>query len=233
MVDVVLFSRIAECDGAELKHMRNLVRWIESVQNAIKVPEPYKISIGPPDAPAPAVLEEDAIHPGMVDFRVGHILKVAQHPTVDKIYVATVNVGDSAGPRIICTDVANQYSREAMLHRPVVVAANLDPVIMRGVQSTGLILTVYSYNKAELVNPPEGSIPGDKLFFETYNFTPEARLDPDKEIWDFVRREFVTHTDLKIYYKNERDINRPLINEAGEACYVNKLVRSGFFNYHY
>lgn len=232
LVDVVLFSRIAECNG-ELKHMHNLVRWIESVQNAIEVPEKYKISVGPLDASAPAVLEKDSIHPGMVDFRVGYILKVAQHPTVDKIYVATVDVGDPAGPRTICTDVANQYTRETMLYRSVVVVANLDPVIMGGVQSTGLILTVYSYNKAELVNPPKDSIPGDKVFFETYNFTPAARLDPDKEIWDSVRRELVTYTDLKIYYKNESDINRPLITEAGEACYVDSLVRSGFFNYHY
>lgn len=49
----------------------------------------------------------------------------------------------------------------------VVVLANLKPRNMRGVKSSGMLLAVSnaSHENVELLLPPEGSVPGERVWF--------------------------------------------------------------------
>ena len=62
---------------------------------------------------------------------------------------------------------------EDMQERFVVCVANLKPVNMRGVKSCAMVLCASNADTVEFVNPPAGSKPGDKLFFEAT--TPSLR----------------------------------------------------------
>lgn len=52
-------------------------------------------------------------------------------------------------------------------NRKVVVLANLKPRNMRGVKSSGMLMAASdaSHENVELLVPPEGSVPGDRVWF--------------------------------------------------------------------
>lgn len=55
--------------------------------------------------------------------------------------------------------------------RKVVVLANLKPRNMRGVKSCGMLMAASdaSHEKVELLEPPEGSLPGQRIWFGSEN----------------------------------------------------------------
>ncbi|ANB12659.1 Arc1p [Sugiyamaella lignohabitans] len=171
------------------------------------------------------VKEELVISPGLIDLRVGYIEKAIKHPDADSLYVSTIQMGDADGPRTVCSGLVKYFPLEAMQGRYVVVVANLKPVNMRGIKSSAMVLCASNDDTVEFVNPPEGSKPGDKIFFETYDLTPEPVLNPKKKIWETVQPGFSTNAALEVTYrKDESEPERKLVNKAGLLCKVNSLV---------
>lgn len=174
--------------------------------------------------PQPAKVEIP-ITPGMIDLRVGHIQKAIKHPDADSLYVSTIDVGDAEGtPRTICSGLVKYYPLEALQDRLVVVVANLKPVNMRGIKSAGMVLCASEGETVEFVEPPAGSKPGDKLFFEGYDIDPEAVLNPKKKIWETVQPGFTTAADKTVVFRKEGDEERKLVNKKGEVCASKTLV---------
>lgn len=54
-----------------------------------------------------------------------------------------------------------------MQERNVIVLANLKPRNMRGVKSNGMLMAASdaSHENVELLEPPEGSVPGERIWF--------------------------------------------------------------------
>lgn len=167
---------------------------------------------------------EVPVTPGMIDFRVGHIQKAIKHPDADSLYVSTIDMGDAEGPRTVCSGLVNYFPIEAMQDRYVVVVANLKPVTMRGIKSSAMVLCASNNDSVEFVNPPAGSKPGDKIFFESYDTQPEAQLNPKKKIWESVQPGFTTTDKLEVIFKKEGDEDKHLVNKSGEICLVSSLV---------
>lgn len=172
--------------------------------------------------------KEVPITPGMIDLRVGFIEKAIKHPDADSLYVSTIQMGDEDGAtRTVCSGLVKHFTLEQMQKRYVVVVANLKPVTMRGIKSCAMVLCASdaSDGKVEFVNPPEGSQPGDKLFFETYDIDPEAVLNPKKKIWETIQPGFKTNDKLEVTYrKDETEEPKRLVNKKGELCHVESLV---------
>jgi methionyl-tRNA synthetase len=74
-----------------------------------------------------------------LDLRVAQITEVADHPSADKLYVLEIDLG-ALGKRTIVAGIKPYYNREELLHRFIVVVANLKPVSLRGVESKGMLL---------------------------------------------------------------------------------------------
>lgn len=66
---------------------------------------------------------------------------------------------------VICSNVNTIYVN--MQDRKVVVLANLKPRNMRGVKSSGMLMAASdaSHENVELLVPPEGSTPGERIWF--------------------------------------------------------------------
>lgn len=169
---------------------------------------------------------EVPVTPGMIDLRVGHIQKAIKHPDADSLYVSTIDMGDETGPRTVCSGLVKYYPLEAMQDRYVVVVANLKPVTMRGIKSSAMVLCASNKEDGivEFVIPPAGSKPGDKIFFEGYDLTPEPVLNPKKKVWEQIQPGFSTTEQLEVIYKKEGDEDRKLVNKKGELCLVKSLV---------
>ena len=70
----------------------------------------------------------------------------------------------------------------------VVVLTNLKSKNLAGFPSHGMVLCAETPNKSsvELITPPEGSQPGDLVFFDGQGREPPAQLHPKKNPWDTV-----------------------------------------------
>lgn len=53
-------------------------------------------------------------------------------------------------------------------NRMVVLLCNLKPVTIRGVVSQAMIMCAASSDNVEILDPPSGAVPGDKIGFEKY-----------------------------------------------------------------
>lgn len=74
-----------------------------------------------------------------VDIRVGKILHAEAVPKADKLLHLKVDTGEGA-PRTIVAGLALAYKPEDLVGRKVLVAANLAPRKLRGIESNGMIL---------------------------------------------------------------------------------------------
>jgi methionyl-tRNA synthetase len=86
--------------------------------------------------PSPKIDIEDFVK---VDLRVARILSAERVKGADKLLHLTVDAGE-AEPRTIVAGIATAYEPEKLIGRKVVIAANLQPRKLRGIESNGMIV---------------------------------------------------------------------------------------------
>lgn len=119
-----------------------------------------------------------------IQLLVAKIEKVECNPKGDKLYIETMDDG-SGTPRIIQSGLRPYLKEEELLGKNVIIAANLEPRKMKGVESFGMLLACdYTENgeeKVELLTAPWAA-PGTviKLEGSDYNGEKPAKIDFDK-----------------------------------------------------
>lgn len=176
------------------------------------------------DQAAKAKAEAVPPNPSLIDFRIGFIQKAVKHPDADSLYVSTIDAGDEEGPRTVCSGLVKHFPLEALQERYVVLVANLKPVTMRGIKSTAMVLCGSDDEKVEFVDPPAGVKPGDKVFFEGFDGTPEKVLNPKKKIWEAVQPSFSTNEALEVIYKQDGKPDAKLTNKEGQIFKVKSIT---------
>ncbi|MFA5094550.1 MAG: methionine--tRNA ligase subunit beta [Candidatus Omnitrophota bacterium] len=73
-----------------------------------------------------------------LDIRIAKVLKVEEHPNADKLYVLTVTTGESE--KMIVAGIRQHYKPEELTGRSIVIIDNLEPAVIRGVASNGMLL---------------------------------------------------------------------------------------------
>jgi len=86
-----------------------------------------------------------------LEFKVGVIKEVNDHPNADKLYVVVVDLGDKT--KQLVAGIKNSYKKEDLVGKQVVVVDNLDPAILRGVESQGMILATQDDQGITVVSP--------------------------------------------------------------------------------
>ena len=126
---------------------------------------------GEPKAKAPAKATEPAadreINASRLDMRVGRIVDVQKHPDADSLYVEQIECGEEK-PRTVVSGLVKFVPIEQMQNRMVVILCNLKPAKLRGVLSEAMVMCASTPEKVEVLLPPEGAVPGDRVSFEKY-----------------------------------------------------------------
>ncbi|KAF6001225.1 hypothetical protein F1559_001291 [Cyanidiococcus yangmingshanensis] len=136
-----------------------------------------------------------------VDVRVGCILTAKPHPDADALYVEEIDIGREDGPVTVCSGLRNHIPDAAALLGPCVVVANLKPVKMRGIVSQAMVLcaTAADGSRVELIKPPSGAKPGDRIYFPGTDADrdnqPDPQLNPKKKIFEKVAEHLHTSDD--------------------------------------
>lgn len=87
-----------------------------------------------------------------IALKVAKIIKVERHPEADKLYVETLDDG-SGEERIIASGLVPYMSAESLMGKSVIIADNLKPRKMRGIESRGMLLAAECHDEsgAEIV----------------------------------------------------------------------------------
>lgn len=86
-----------------------------------------------------------------IELRIAKILDVREVPGADRIWHLTIELG--AETREIVAGVKKHYSREALVGKHIVVIQNLEPAVIRGVTSHGMLLAAKSGDDLVLLTP--------------------------------------------------------------------------------
>ncbi|MFH1640749.1 MAG: hypothetical protein ABIA66_02165 [Candidatus Omnitrophota bacterium] len=75
-----------------------------------------------------------------LELKVARIKDVQDHPDADRLYVVVVDFGDKT--KQVVAGIKSSYTKEELLNKQVVVIDNLEPALLRGVESQGMLLAV-------------------------------------------------------------------------------------------
>jgi len=73
-----------------------------------------------------------------LEIKIARIKEVNDHPRADRLYVLIVDLGDKT--KQIVAGIRNFYKKEDLVGRQIVVIDNLEPAVLRGVESQGMLL---------------------------------------------------------------------------------------------
>uniref|UniRef100_A0A673G4L4 Tyrosine--tRNA ligase n=1 Tax=Sinocyclocheilus rhinocerous TaxID=307959 RepID=A0A673G4L4_9TELE len=140
-------------------------------------------------------VDEEEVIPSRLDIRVGKVISVEKHPDADSLCLEKIDVGEEQ-PRTVVSGLVAYLSQEQLQDRLVVLLCNLKPQKMRGIESQAMLLCASvegEPRKVEPLDPPEGSVPGDRVYVEGYESgKPDDELKPKKKVFEKLQ------VDLKI-----------------------------------
>ena len=89
------------------------------------------------------VEQPDVRFPLTMNLRVAKIVKIERHPKADKLYIESIETINAEGvteERTIVSGLVPFYGEEELLGKKIILAYNLKPAILRGVESRGMLL---------------------------------------------------------------------------------------------
>jgi methionyl-tRNA synthetase len=86
-----------------------------------------------------------------LELKVAEIKEVTEHPNADRLYVIKVDLGDRT--KQIVAGIRGAYSKEDLIGKQVVVVDNLEPAVLRGVESQGMLLAASDDTGLAIVSP--------------------------------------------------------------------------------
>ena len=97
-----------------------------------------------------------------VELKVGTIISAEDHPNADKLQVLRVDVGEDA-PRTTVAGLKGHYEAAELVGKTVVVVTNLEPAMLRGVESQGMVLAAQQGGKVVLLALDREIAPGSSV----------------------------------------------------------------------
>lgn len=84
-----------------------------------------------------------------LELRIGTIVEASDHPNADKLLVLKVNIGETVVQLV--AGIRGFYQAADVVGVQVVVLTNLEPRLLRGVESQGMVLAASTADKTQLV----------------------------------------------------------------------------------
>jgi methionyl-tRNA synthetase len=112
----------------------------------------------PPPPPAKITIDDFK----KVQLRVAKVLEVTNHPNADRLYVVKVDLGTEQ--RTVCAGIKKWHpDPQVLVGKHVVVVANLQPAMLRGVESNGMILAATGGDDVTVLTPMRDVPPGSTV----------------------------------------------------------------------
>ncbi|KAK2852340.1 hypothetical protein Q7C36_007541 [Tachysurus vachellii] len=149
---------------------------------------------------APAPQEDLKVDVSRLDLRVGRIVTARKHPDADALYVEEVDVGEAA-LRTVVSGLVKHVPLEQMQNRMAVFLCNLKAAKMRGIVSQAMVMCASTPDKVEILDPPSGAQPGERVTCQGFPGEPDKELNPKKKVWEQVQPDLRTDNRGVANYK--------------------------------
>ena len=97
-----------------------------------------------------------------LDIRVGTIISAEKMEGADKLLILKVDAGEE-NPRQIIAGIAESFNPEELVNKQIPIIANLEPRMLRGHESHGMILAMGAEEGLVLLHPGREAKPGSKI----------------------------------------------------------------------
>lgn len=101
------------------------------------------------DAPHPEPVSIETFK--KLDLRIAEVVSVAPHPNADRLWVLTVRVGKEE--KQVVAGIKAHYEASALVGKLAVVVNNMQPAVIRGVESQGMLLAASGDEVLSLIVP--------------------------------------------------------------------------------
>ncbi len=91
-------------------------------------------------------------------FVVAQIKEVKEHPNADRLFVLKVDTGTEV--KQLVAGIRKSYTPEQLVGRRVVIVNNLEPAMIRGEESRGMILAASDENGVSVLAPDRDVVLG-------------------------------------------------------------------------
>ena len=96
-----------------------------------------------------------------VNLRVARVSSARLHPRADKLLLLDIDVGDSS--RQIVAGIREWRAPEDLAGKLIVVVENLEPAVLRGEKSDGMLLAALDGEEFALLVPDREVRPGSRV----------------------------------------------------------------------
>lgn len=100
-----------------------------------------------------------------LDIRVAVVINAEEIAGADKLLKLTLDVGSleagGLGERIVAAGIKEWYKPDELVGKQVIYLANLEPRMLRGVESQGMVLAADGEAGAVLLAPSKTTKPGE------------------------------------------------------------------------
>lgn len=96
-----------------------------------------------------------------MDLRVARILEAREHPNANKLLLLKIKVGEIE--KQIVAGIRGHYEPATLVGRSIVVVNNLEPAMIRGEESNGMLLAASDASSVVLLQPEREIADGSKV----------------------------------------------------------------------
>ena len=96
-----------------------------------------------------------------LELIVARVIEVNDHPNADRLYVLKVDTGQDV--RQLVAGIKSSYAKEDLTDKEIVMIANLQPAVIRGEESQGMLLAASDDEQIALVTPEKNVALGSQV----------------------------------------------------------------------
>ena len=137
------------------------------------------------DKPKKEPIAKKEVTVDVLDIRVGTITKAWEHPGADKLWVETIDVGESKERQVV-SGLRAFKTGEQMIGARVLVLCNVKPGPLRDEMSQGMVMCASNddHSLVDFVVPPVGAVNGERVSFVGFEGEPVETLVPKKKMFE-------------------------------------------------
>ncbi len=95
-----------------------------------------------------------------LNLKIGKIKAVKKHPKIND-YILLIDIGATGADKQIVANLSGKM--ENLIGKRVIFLQNTEPVVVKGIESIGLLLTASKNGKPVLIEPPKGVCIGARV----------------------------------------------------------------------
>lgn len=97
-----------------------------------------------------------------VELKVGKVIEATAHPNADRLLVLKVDAGGGETKQVVA-GIKAHYDPAALTGKTVILVANLQPAMLRGVESQGMVLAASNEQGLGVLTVDRELPPGSKV----------------------------------------------------------------------